>query len=68
MNKIDTALNALTHIPTLDELKAADQDKLLQTVQCLGRWIREIDFELNARYAASKPYSLTNGDLTRSSS
>ncbi len=52
MNQIDTALNALIPIPALDELKATDQEKLLQLMDWLGRWSREIDGELRIRHSA----------------
>ncbi len=52
MKQIDTALNALIPIPSLDELKATDQNKLLQMIDWLGRWTHEIDTELRIRRAA----------------
>ena len=54
MDQIDTALNALIPIPSVGELKAADQDKLLQMIDWLGRWTHEIDTELRLRYHAAK--------------
>lgn len=54
MNQINTALNALIPIPALDELKAADEQKLLELIDWLGRWTHEIDGELKARFAATK--------------
>lgn len=52
MNQIDRALDALIPIPSLDELKATDEQKLLQMIDWMGRWTHEIDGELKARYAA----------------
>ena len=52
--QIETALNALIPIPALDELKATDQAKLLEMIDWLGRWTREIDSELKIRYNSVK--------------
>lgn len=54
MNQIDRALKALIPIPALDELKATDEQKLLQMIDWLGRWTHEIEGELRARHAAAK--------------
>ena len=54
MNQIDTALYALIPIPSLDELKAADEHKLLQMIDWIARWTHEIDGELRIRHAAKK--------------
>jgi len=54
MNQIDTAINALIPIPALDELKATDEQKLLELFDWLGRWSREIDSELRARHTARR--------------
>jgi hypothetical protein len=50
MNQIDRAIDALIPIPALAELKAADEQKLLQLIDWLGRWTQEIDSELRLRH------------------
>jgi hypothetical protein len=49
MNQIDKAIDALIPIPSMDELQAADEQKLLRALEWVGRWYRELDAELKAR-------------------
>ena len=49
--RIEEAMTALIPVLSLEELKAANQDQLLQLLDWLGRWFHEIDFELKARYS-----------------